>query len=103
MGRDGRKGPIERFADGVGQVIVFVLILWLVWYLVNGLVETIRDRRWDRVIKFGVVLFMFWTLSKCMEQENIRQETKAKEQRDNRSGHDIWKEKMKDYDAERGY
>lgn len=103
MGSKGDKSFFDRFTEGLGQVILVFLLFWLVWYIFNSIIETIQCRRWDRVLKLGVVIFMFWTLSKCTERENRIHESKLKETQDNRSGYEIWKENMKDYDAERGY
>ena len=71
-----------------GFILFYLLFVFIKWF-VKG--------------HFGKYFILFWANSIICVIIFYNHQQKMKDERDPRSGYQIWKENMKDYDAERGY
>jgi len=81
-------GGLFRLLEGI--VLFYLLFAFLKWYITGH---------------FGKYAILFWafTISGFICYPIIKQQHEAKYASDHRSGYEMFKENMKDYDVERGY
>lgn len=102
MGNNNRSFT-DRLLEGIAQFVLIFLIISVIWYLVSEVVDAFRYGKWDKILKWVLVIFVLWLIIKWSENEQLKRESIQKKTEDTRSGQEIWNENMKDYDAERGY
>jgi hypothetical protein len=81
-------GGLFRLLEGI--VLFYLLFVFLKWYITGH---------------FGKYALLFWlfTISFCIYYPIEKSRLDTKYASDHRSGYEMFKENMKDYDVERGY
>lgn len=82
-----------RFIIGLFKLLEGVMLFALAFYFL----------RWYIKGHFGKYFILFWAYSILCICMYFNHQQKMKDERDPRSGQEIWTENMKNYDAVRGY
>ena len=103
FGKKENDGYLDGLFRAIGQFLIIFAFLAMFWYMICALIEAIRTKPLTVLIWACIIFGFFYFINLQIEQDKKAKALQPKPIEDTRSGKEIWRENMKDYDPVRGY
>jgi hypothetical protein len=103
FGNKENDGFLDGLFRAIGNFVLIFAILAIIWHLIYSFFTAVRTKPLTVLIWVCVFVCCLYYAKHTEEQDKKSKIPHPQSTEDTRSGREIWKENMKDYDAERGY